>query len=139
MIYFTDRRERAVPLFANANTLRLTFLYYESVSNLMHDIYDSNTLIYILKRFRKTSNVHAYNTRSSTSGNFYVQNSRLEIHQHTFSRFGLRLWNEIPRRIRDLPKKEFKGEVRWLLLKIVVNENGYIETPIIVQKIGLAN
>ena len=50
----------------------------------------------------------------------------------------MRLWNEIPRRIRDLPKKEFKGEIRRLLLNILENENDYIETPIIVQKIGFA-
>ena len=49
MINFTDRHERAVRLFADANVLPLTFQYYESVSNLMHDII-------ILKLFRKTSN-----------------------------------------------------------------------------------
>ena len=63
----------------------------------------------------------------------------LEIHKRSFSRFGVRLWNEIPRRMRDLPKKEFKGEIPRVLLNILVNENDYIETPIIVQKIGLAN
>ena len=57
-------------------------------------------------------------TRSSASENFYVQNSSPEIHKRSFSRFGVRLWNEIPRRIRDLPKKEFKGEIRQLLLSI---------------------
>ena len=30
MIYFTDRREHAIPLFANASILPLTFLHYES-------------------------------------------------------------------------------------------------------------
>ena len=125
--------------FTDANILPLTFLCYQSVSNLMHDINNSNAPINILKLFRKTSNVHSYNTRSSTSGNFYVQNSRLEIHKRSFSRFGVRPWNEMPRRIRDLPKKEFKGEIRRLLLNILVNENDYIETPIIVQKIVLAN
>ena len=35
--------------------------------------------------------------------------------------------------------KEFKAQIRRLLLNILVNENDYIETPIIVQKIGLAN
>ena len=59
MIYFTDRREHAVPLFADANILSLTFLYYESVSNLLPDINNSNTPINILKLFRKTSNVHS--------------------------------------------------------------------------------
>ena len=67
MIYFTDRREHAVPLFAEANILPLTFLYYESVSNLIHDINNSDTSINILKLFWKTSNNHSYNTQSSTS------------------------------------------------------------------------
>ena len=105
----------------------------------MHDINNSNAPISILKLFRKTSNVHSYNTRSSTSGNFYVQNSRLEIHKHSLSRFGVRLWNEIPHRIKDLPKREFKGKIRRILLNILVNENDYIEAPITVQKIGLAS
>ena len=59
-------------------------------------------------------------------------------HKRSFSRFGVRRWNEIPRRIRDLPKKEFKGEIRRLL-NILVNENVCFETLIVVQKIGLAN
>ena len=63
MIYFTARREHTVPLFADANILPLTFLYYESVSNLMHYIYNnSNTPIDTPKLFRETSNVHSYNT-----------------------------------------------------------------------------
>ena len=33
--------------------------------------------------------------------------------------------HEIPRRIRDLPKKESKGEIRRLLLNILVHENDY--------------
>ena len=105
----------------------------------MHDINNSNAPINILRLFRKTSNVYSYKTRSSTSGNFNVQNSRLEIHKRSFSLFGVRLWNEIPRGIRDLPKKECKREIRRLLLNILVNVNDFIETPIIVQKIGLAN
>ena len=50
----------------------------------------------------------------------------------------LRLWNEVlARRIRELPKKEFKGEGRRLRFDILTNENGYIETAIIVR--GLVN
>ena len=104
----------------------------------MYEINNSNTPINILKLFRKTSNIHSYNTRSSTSENFYVQNSRLEMHKRSLSRFGVRLWNEMPRRIRDLPKKEFKGEIGRLLLNILKNKNDYIKMLIIGQKIGLA-
>ena len=37
----------AIPLFADAKLLSLTFLYYESVSNSMHDINNNNTPINI--------------------------------------------------------------------------------------------
>ena len=44
-----------------------------------------------------------------------VDEEPLETLKRSFLRFGVSLWNEIPRRIRDLPKKEFKGEIRRLL------------------------
>ena len=40
LIYFTDRREHAIPLFAKANILPATFLYYEAVSKLMFDVHN---------------------------------------------------------------------------------------------------
>lgn len=75
--------------------LFLTFLYYELVSTLTHDINNNNTLSKVLHLFEKTSNVHSYNTRSPSSGQFYVNSSRLEIQKHSFSRLGVKLWNVI--------------------------------------------
>ena len=65
---------------------------------LMHDVNNNKTPLNILKFFQKLSVVHSYNTRSSISGKFYVQSSRLEIRKRSFSRFGRKLWNEIPQR-----------------------------------------
>ena len=137
MIYFADRRDHAIPLFIDANILPLTFLYYESVSNLMHDINNNKAPLNILKLFKKTSSVHSYSTRSSTSKNFYVHSTRLEVHKRSLSQFGVKLWNEIPRGIRDLPKKVFKGEIKQLLFDILENEDNYIGTPKIIEKLGL--
>ena len=38
LIYFVDRKERAIPLFVNAKILPITFLYYEAVCKLMFDV-----------------------------------------------------------------------------------------------------
>ena len=38
MLYFADLHDHAIPLLLEANVLPITFLYYESVSTLMHDI-----------------------------------------------------------------------------------------------------
>ena len=72
MIYFVHNRAHAIPLFIDANVLPLAFLSYESVCNLMHDVSNNNTPLNILNFFQKLSVVHSYNTRSSTSGKFYV-------------------------------------------------------------------
>ena len=62
--------------------------------------------------FQKTSNIHSYNTRSSTSGKFYVtcKSSRLEIQNNSFSRLGVKLGNKIPRYITNLSKKALEME-----------------------------
>ena len=69
--------------------------------------------------FQKTSNIHSYNTRSSTSGKFYVKYSRLEIQNNSFSRLGVKLWNKIPSYISNLPKKAFKRVLRKSLFDIL--------------------
>ena len=90
----------------------------------------------MLNLFQKTSNIHSYNTRSSMSGKFYVKSSRLEIQNNSFSRLGVKLWNEIPRYITDLPKKTFKSVLRKLLFDVLEKEDDYIQIPMIIKKIG---
>ena len=43
----------------------------ESVSAIMHDINNNKAPVNVPNLFQKTSNIHSYNTRSSTSGKFY--------------------------------------------------------------------
>ena len=74
---------------------------------------------------RKTSNIHSYNTRSSTDGKFFAKSSRLEeIQNNSFSRLGVKLWNKIPRVLRKLP------------FDILEKEDDYIQIPMIIQKVG---
>ena len=104
----------------------------------MHDVNNNNTpsnkhLIFYKKNC--PSSTDAYNTRSPTSGKFYVHSSRLEIQKRSFSRFGVKLWNEIPQRVKALPTKAYKREIRGILFKILINENDCIETSTIVKKV----
>ena len=112
-------------------------MYYKAVASLMHDINNNNSLPNLLNLFEKTSTIHSYITRSSTSGNFHVKSSKLEIHKNFLSRFVVKLWNEIPCHIRDLPKKEFTKVLHGLLSDILKREDDYIETPLIIEKVGL--
>ncbi|XP_074622266.1 transmembrane protein 106C-like isoform X1 [Acropora palmata] len=61
---------------------------------------------------------------------------RLEMQKRSFSRLGVRQWNEIPCHMRDLPKKMFKRVLRTSLLNIFQNEDDYIHIPEIIKKVG---
>ena len=100
----------------------------------MHDINNDQAQANMLNLFQKTSNIHSYNTRSSSSGKFYVKNLRLEIQNNSFSRFGVKLWNKIPSYISDLPKKVFKRALHKLLFDILEKEDNYIQIPMIIEK-----
>ena len=62
---------------------------------------------------------------------FTLKAPKLEKEKSSLSRFGVKLWNEIPCHIRDLPKKEFTKVVHGLLSDILKRENDYIETPLL--------
>ena len=97
----------------------------------MHDVHNNRVPSGILNLFQKTISCHSYNTRASASRNFYVNNSDLELYKLSFSRFGTKLWNEIPCHIRHLPKNKLKKKktLRKLLFDILNSEDDYIERP----------
>ena len=75
---------------------------------------------------------------ASALANFYVNSSDLEIYKLSFSRFGAKLWNEIPCNIRQLPKNKFKTTLRKLLFNILNSEVDCIDTPTLIKKVKLA-
>ena len=111
-IFFSDHNEHAIPLFVDAQVLPIKFLYYESIANLMFDVRNTTAPSNIQDLFQDISNVHSYNTRSSTSNNFYTKPSRLSIQVNSFSRIGVKVWNEIPQGLRNLSKNAFKRKLK---------------------------
>ena len=55
-MYFTDIREHAIPLFIDADILPVSFMYYKTVANLMHDINNNNSPKNLLNLFWKNLN-----------------------------------------------------------------------------------
>ena len=83
-MYFIDIREHVIPLFIDADTLPVTFMYYKTTANLMHNINNNNS--------------------PPGTCHFHIK-LKAGIHKNSLSRFGVKFWNEIPCHIRDLPKK----------------------------------
>ena len=60
MMYFTDIREHAIPLFLDADILPVSFMYYKTVASLMQDITSNNSPTNLSNLFEKTSTIHSY-------------------------------------------------------------------------------
>ena len=104
-IFFAHRNVHAIPLFIDANILPISFLYFKSVSYLMHDIHTNSAPSKIVNLFSQISSIHPYNTRSSSKNNMYIKKFDLEKLRQAVPIFGAKLWNEIPGRMRDMSKK----------------------------------
>ena len=126
---FSKLRTHAVPLFISSKILPINMLYFESMSTLMYDISNNSAPQNISKLFRKSHLIHPYKTRSSSSGNFYIQYSRLNQQHNSTTRLGARVWNCLPPQVCQLPKKQFKKKGREILFAIFHAEDTYVEAP----------
>ena len=112
----------------------IKFLYYESIANLIFDFRNTTAPSNIQDLFQDISNVHFYNTRSSASNNFNTKPSRLSIRANSFSRIGVKVWNEIPQALRPLSKNAFKRKLTQILFNILGSQDSYIDLSQIIKK-----
>ena len=122
-IFFSDHSDHAIPLFLDAQISPIKFLYYDSIANLMFDVRNTTAPSNIQDLFQDISNVHSFKTRSSTSNNFYTKPSRLSIQVNSFSRIGVKVWNEIPQALRNLSKNAFKRKLKQILFNILGSQD----------------
>ena len=134
-IFFSDHNEHALPLFVDAQVLPIKFLSYESIANLMFDVRNMTAPSNIQDLFQDISNVHSYNTRSSTSNNFYTEPSRLSVQANSFSRIGVKVWNEIPQALRNFSKNAFKRKLKQILFNILGSQYSYIDLSQIIKNV----
>ena len=105
--YCTVMLCNAVPLFISSKILPLQILYAEKVSSIMFDISCMNAPSNVCDFFTKANSKHKHETRFSSSANYYVQTSRMNLNQDSFSRLRAKRWNAIPNEFRQLSKGAF--------------------------------
>ena len=74
-----------------------------------------------------SSQVHNYNTRSSSAVNLYRKYSRLNHHKSFFASVGAKIWNSFPENLRKLPKHAFKKQIHNLLLLYQPRQDSYAD------------
>ena len=65
LIYFSDYKTHAVPLFIHSNNLPVNMIFLKSIMDIMHDLYNNVTSSKISNLFTFTSEIHTYNTNVS--------------------------------------------------------------------------
>ena len=137
IMHFANNRDHAVPFFKNTTNLPVNMLYFESVSKLMYDVNNDLAPKNITDLFTQVATVHTYGTRASIAGNYQIKYSRTTLQKNAFSRVGAKIWNSLPKYIRNLKRKEFAKEMHTLLLNILNNEDDYLEVPMIMQRMSV--
>ena len=66
-------------------------IYFDTVANLMHDIWKGLAPSPITALFTKSNETHGYNTRHAAKGNYIRNEVNLEIFKRFFSRTGVML------------------------------------------------
>ena len=136
LMYFSEPRVRAVPLFTSSKILPLNTLYVEIVSSIMIDVSRLTVPTNISNILIKTNEKHNHETRFSSSCNFYINRSRLNHNHGSFARFGAKLWNSICDELCHLPKRSFKKHITDMLFSLLEAEDDYVESPFLLQKIA---
>ena len=124
---FCDYKTHAIPLFISSSLLPLDLLYFKSVAILMHDVSNNISPPQINKLFYYQHNIHSYITRSSTRGNFFLKYSRINKQNMSFSRNGVRIWNNLSSEFHQMPKTKFKRNIHNMLLQKLSEANEYID------------
>ena len=75
LMYFSDRRAQAIPLFVRSGVLPLNMLYFKYSAILMHDISNKWAPSRISELFVRSNMIHSHYARFSAASNFYVQRS----------------------------------------------------------------
>ena len=135
LMYFFPNRDHILPLFISSNILPINLLYFETALIFTHDVAHDSVPLNLKNLFRSSNQVHSYNTRFSSAGNYYVNPSRTNVMRNSISRLGPNLWNSLNNNTCELPCKSFKTKVHNMLLSFLASEDIYIESPSIIQKL----
>ena len=79
--------------FVSSNIFSLPMLYFKLSSTLMLDVHNKLVPSNICDMFTLSQDIHNYNTRSSSSGNLYINYSRLNLQKNSFPIIGAKIWN----------------------------------------------
>ena len=98
------------PLFKKLRMLKLEDIVKLHISKLMFKM-QQQTLVGD-NRLTKVSSIHNYNTRTSTSSNYFIHRRRTNLGCRSFTVVGPKILTNVPKEIKELNFKQFKNPLK---------------------------
>ena len=114
-ITFSNIRSHTKPLFLKLQILKINDMYKFEIGKIMHKI-SNNLYSHISKLFVITDQIHSHNTRQNTKKNYFLPRVHTFQAQQSLHYYGAKLWNEIPKPIKESTFFKFKKELKVNLL-----------------------
>ena len=114
-ITFSNIISHTKPLFFKLQILKINDMYKFEIGKIMHKI-SNNLYSHISKLFVITDQIHSHNTRQNTKKNYFLPRVHTFQAQKSLHYYGAKLWNEIPKPIKESTFFKFKKELKVNLL-----------------------
>ena len=118
IILFKQQNEHSKPIFKTLKLLNLHDTCKLECAKFMYDISKGNRETFFSYLFQLTSKKHHIKTRQATCGKFSLPVARTNYKSRFITNFGVRIWSDIPKNIRNSPTKMVFGKrFKHLLLQ----------------------
>ena len=105
-------------LFKSMNLLKLNDIYNLEMAKFMYSFHHNKLPENFDCYFKAAKNQHTYSTRSITNQNYYLERFNLHSGQTSCSYAGVKIWNQIPLKIKNLSKHQFSKHFRNHLINM---------------------
>jgi exonuclease III len=118
IIFNAHYRDHTSPLFAELKLLHFNDLYNLNLGKFMYRYINNLLPSCFSSCFTLTSDVHSYNTRSSSNKNIYVSFNRTSMFKNGLVQRGTHFWNSLPTPLKtSLSLSTFTKQLKTQLLQ----------------------
>ena len=94
-------------LYKSKNILKISYIYELEVAKFIHSFNQKRFPKNFNMSFKPTNQFHNYQTRFLTNEIYWLQRVTLQNIKSFYFFNGLKIWNEIPLKIKNLSKQSF--------------------------------
>ena len=108
--------DRITPIYRRQQVLKINDLYKLETAKFMHQFSDKSLPASFEKYFTCTTFVHCHSTRTSEHNDYFLPHFSTSRLQRSIRFSGVKIWNSIPCKFKNLFLKKFISEYKLHLI-----------------------